>query len=278
MATKITDSDIIICGHGSNRPSTKNLHTYSESRYKQKASNGKRKGVVAVRRFKKLTATKQTKFHDTYKEIIGRNYYSQSLRGYVYTKYKNGKYYSDCSSSGMATLKKIGLKVGDYLLNTAGIYTNDDLFEDVDVKIKSGHITNPEVLEVGDAILYRGNDSSRPKQIGHVEWVYTVPAKEKTTTSTSKKTKKGYSGEWPTLPEKGYFSYGDGMGKREFAKEGVVKLQKLINWVTGDKIDVDGEFGKVTLASLKRMQKTLGVKADGKFGKLTLAAAKAYKK
>jgi hypothetical protein len=36
---------------------------------------------------------------DKYAEIIGRNIYSQSLRDYCYKAYKDGNYYSDCSSS-----------------------------------------------------------------------------------------------------------------------------------------------------------------------------------
>lgn len=272
----ITDSDITICGHGSGTPSTKNLHTYSALRYSQKASNGKRKGVVAVRRFKALTDKKRVKAHDTYKTILGRNKYSQSLREYVYTPYSNGSYYSDCSSSGIATLEQIGYKFPWYL-NTAAIYSDDDLFEDVDVKIKDGHITNPEVLEVFDAILFVGNDPSRPKQIGHVEWIYAVPAKEKVTT-TKKTSKKAYAGAWPELPLRGYFKKGDGIGRISYLKDDVKLMQKVINWVTGEKIDVDGEFGKVTLATLKRAQKLVGLKADGKFGKNTLAACKALKK
>lgn len=274
----ITEKDITICGHGSGRPSTKNLYTYTSTRYAQKASNGKHKGIVAVRRFKGLTDKDRSNFHDTYKTILGRNYYSQSLRAYVYKPYSNGKYYSDCSSSGIATLAKMGFKF-PYYLNTAGIYNNDDLFEDVPVKIKDGHITNPEVLEVVDAILYVGNDPSRPKQIGHVEWVYAVPAKEKTTAKPKKESsKKKYSGKYPALPKRGYLTKGDGTGKYTDHKDDVKLMQKLINWITGDKIDVDGEFGKVTLACLKRAQKFLGVKADGKYGEKTQAAAKAYKK
>lgn len=48
------------------------------------------------------------------------------------------------------------------------------MFETVPVKIKNGHITNPEILKVGDAILFVGTDPSRPKQIGHVEFIYTI--------------------------------------------------------------------------------------------------------
>lgn len=177
----ITEKDITICGHGSGTPSTKNMYTYLESRYKSIAPNGKHKGVVAVRRLKALTDSGRKKFHDTYKTILGRNVYNQSLRSYVYSPYK-GKYYSDCSSSGCATFKKIGYSVS--LLNTAGIYTSS-LFETVPVKIKNGHITNPEILDVGDAILFVGNDPSRPLQIGHVEFVHEIKAATKETTTTT---------------------------------------------------------------------------------------------
>ena len=34
-----------------------------------------------------------------YDMLIGRNYYSQNLRDYCFKKYKDGNYYSDCSSS-----------------------------------------------------------------------------------------------------------------------------------------------------------------------------------
>lgn len=176
----VTEKDIALCGHGSGTPSTKNMYTYLESRYKSIAPNGKHKGVIAVRRLKKITDSGRKKFHDTYKTILGRNSYNQSLRPYVYTPYK-GKYYSDCSSSGCATFKKIGYNVP--LLNTAGIYTSS-LFETVPVKIKNGHITNPEILKVGDAILFVGTDPSRPKQIGHVEYIYSIN-KETTTTKPS---------------------------------------------------------------------------------------------
>ena len=184
----VTEKDIIICGHGSGTPSTKNMYTYLESRYNSVASNGKRKGVVAVKRLKALTDSGRKKFHDTYKTIIGRNSYNQSLREYVYNPYK-GKYYSDCSSSGCATFKKIGYNVS--LLNTAGIYTSS-LFETIPVKIKNGHITNPEILKVGDAILFVGSDPNRPLQIGHVEFCYEINANTKTEESTKETTKVSY--------------------------------------------------------------------------------------
>jgi hypothetical protein len=183
----MTDKNVTICGHGSGNPSTKNLNTYSTARYAKKASNGVHKGIVAVRRIKGgLTVAQQKEFHDGYKLILGRNVYSQSLRQYVFTPYsKDDKYYSDCSSSGCATYAYIGLSVS--LLNTAGIYTSDK-FETVPVTIKDGRITNPEILQVGDAILFAGDDASRPLQIGHVEFVYEVNGKNYVDPGTTTKT------------------------------------------------------------------------------------------
>lgn len=162
-------SDIICCGHGSGTPSTKNLASYNASRYAQVASNGVRKGLVCVRRLKGLNDPQ--KFHDMYKTILGRNTYNQSLRQYVYKKY-NGRYYSDCSSSICATYQQLGIDIS--LLNTAGMYESN-LFETVPIIVAAGNIMNPELLRVGDILLYAGNDPSRPKQIGHVEAVYEIP-------------------------------------------------------------------------------------------------------
>lgn len=114
----------------------------------------------------------QRKFHDSYREILGRNAYNQGLRQYVYTPYKGG-YYSDCSSSICATMDRIG--VGMPLLNTAGMY-HSKLWRKVPIRIEGGHIHRDDVqlLRVGDALLFRGSDPSRPLQIGHVEAVYEI--------------------------------------------------------------------------------------------------------
>lgn len=177
----IKESDIVICGHGSGTPSTKNMLSYLSTRYNSLAPNGKHKGIVKVMRLKALTDSGRKNFHDTYATILGRNNYNQSLRSYVYKTY-NGKYYSDCSSSGCATFQRIGYNIP--LLNTAGIYQSN-LFEEVPVIIKSGHITNPDVLKVGDCLLFVGSDPSRPLQIGHVEYIYEI---KNTTTTTSNTT------------------------------------------------------------------------------------------
>lgn len=177
MSKLYGDNDVTICGHGYGNPSTKNLRIYSEQRYSQIANNGVHKGIVAVKRHVNMSPDLQQKFHDSYKTLLGRNIYDQDRRSYVYRKAKDGNYYSDCSSSGMATMRdKCGLNIGAWLLNTASIYESPH-FETVPVDIVNGHIQNPEVLEVGDCILFAGSDPDRPKQIGHVEYVYELPGK-----------------------------------------------------------------------------------------------------
>lgn len=168
----MTERDITICGHGSNTPSLKNLFAYNDLRYNGRMSNGKRKQLLKVRRLKGFEKSHQDVFHNLYSTILGRNSYNQELRQYVYVP-RSGKYYSDCSSSGCATYQKCGFEIS--LMNTAAML-NSDLFFDVPVIIKDGHITNPDVLRVGDALLYAGN-INRPSlnYVGHVEYIYSTP-------------------------------------------------------------------------------------------------------
>ena len=108
-----------------------------------------------------------------YETILGRNLYSQPKRDYCFRKYKDGKYYSDCSSSISYSYRMAGFDFG--ILNTVGMYQSDELV-DVPVIIKNGQITNPEVLRVGDLLLYAGSDPSRQYAgyVGHVEIVYSI--------------------------------------------------------------------------------------------------------
>jgi len=113
---------------------------------------------------------------DKYRTILGRNRYSQTLRDYCYTKYRDGSYYSDCSSSICYTYKECGLSFG--ILNTVGMWQSPKLV-DVPVEIKKGVIQNPEILRIGDMLLFAGNDSSRKYAgyVGHVEMVGEISGK-----------------------------------------------------------------------------------------------------
>lgn len=119
---------------------------------------------------------KRIKVREKYKTIIGRNIYSQNLRNYCYKKYSNGKYYSDCSSSVSYTYRECGFDFG--IMRTTDMYATKK-FVDVPVTIKNGLITNPEVLKIGDMLLFAGNDTGRKKwgYVGHVEMVGEISGK-----------------------------------------------------------------------------------------------------
>ena len=123
---------------------------------------------------------KRLKVRDKYRTIIGRNIYSQDRRNYCYKKYSNGKYYSDCSSSICWTYKEVGLGFG--ILNTAGMWVSKKLV-DVPVKIKNGIIQNPEVLRIGDMLLFAGTSAARKNYgyVGHVEMVGEISSSGKVT-------------------------------------------------------------------------------------------------
>ena len=116
---------------------------------------------------------------DKYRGILGRNLYSQPRRTYCFTKYANGKYYSDCSSSVALSYRAAGYPIrdnsGNTCPNTVGLYSSPDLAQ-VNVTIQKGVIQNPGALRVGDLLLFAGSDASRAAAgyVGHVEMVYRI--------------------------------------------------------------------------------------------------------
>jgi hypothetical protein len=86
--------------------------------------------------------------------------------------------------------------------------------------------------------------------------------------------KHGYTGEFPTLPSRGYFKKGD-KGKE------VRKLQNLLLWISPGclpRFGADSEYGNETYNAVKVCQSILGVKTDGLWGKKSQLAAREYKK
>lgn len=168
------ESDVTLCGHGSGHPRIIAANKYNSSRYSQTVTKGGKtwhKGIVCILRPKGMTDALRKAYHDKYKTIIGRNYYSQDKRGYCYKAYSDGKYYSDCSSSQCLTLKAIGLDMPDY--NTEAMFDSSK-FEHLNIKVENGHIMEPDKLKVGDQILYAGSSADRTLHIGHVEGVYAI--------------------------------------------------------------------------------------------------------
>lgn len=87
----------------------------------------------------------------------------------------------------------------------------------------------------------------------------------------AKSTKKGYTGTFPSLGDKGYLCKGD-TGTQ------VKNLQKFLNWYGKYGLAVDGSFGPATLKAVKTYQKMEGLAVDGFFGPASLKRAKAVKR
>lgn len=120
---------------------------------------------------------KRQKVVDIYKTCIGRNIYSQDIskRECAFTPYKDGKYYSDCSSSIRLAYKKANIGLSNVGGNTVGMYSSNKGVE-IECAIKNGIPTDIDALRVGDILLFAGSDSLRKasEYVGHVEMVYSI--------------------------------------------------------------------------------------------------------
>lgn len=107
-----------------------------------------------------------------------------------------------------------------------------------------------------------------------------IQAKVNEMLNTKPATKVGYSGAFPALPNRGYFTLGDGYKQLtgSSTKTQIQRLQRFLNWAVNGGLSIDGDYGPKSVASVIKFQKTVGITADGKFGKNSLAKAKAFKK
>ena len=213
------ESDITLCGHGSGTPRLIRMDTYLSQRYKQTVTKGGKtwhKGVVAVIRPVNITDDLRRAYVAKYSTILGRNLYSQAKRKFCYVPYADGKYYSDCSSSQTLTLAAIGMLMPSY--NTEEMY-HSSLFKKLNVDIKDGHIQNPDILRVGDMLLFAGADPTRDKCIGHVEGVFSIGEDKRS-----------------EIVEK----------YQKFLNDNYAQILKTANV---GKLKIDGEYGEVTRAA-----------------------------
>ena len=98
--------------------------------------------------------------------------------------------------------------------------------------------------------------------------------------------KKAFSGMFPDVAVAYYVKDKKGNKQKKYryylqkGDEGlqVRRLQMFLNWAIDANLDVDGDFGKKTLAAVKKFQKAYGLTVDGLFGKASLAKAKTIRK
>lgn len=99
------------------------------------------------------------------------------------------------------------------------------------------------------------------------------------TKAQKEETKKGnYTGKFPELPSRGYYTFLDGITVLKGARGEIEKLQKFLNWAIGSKLDTDGKYGEKTEDAVSIFQSKCKLKIDGKFGAKSLKAAKTFRK
>jgi hypothetical protein len=114
---------------------------------------------------------------EKYKTLLGRNNYSQIRRDFCFKPFKDGQYYSDCSSSVSFSYNEAGFNFGN--MTTINMIISKKL-KDIDVIIKDGIIQNPEVLKIADLLLFAGGDINRKdyEYVGHVEMIANINPNE----------------------------------------------------------------------------------------------------
>lgn len=165
----------------------------------------------------------------------------------------------DCSSLVRQCIKEgSGYDLGNFTTaNEADVLERSGLFE----KKKSVSVFTK---------LYNG-DVLVTKTKGHT--VVVVSGRERKSSSAKK-----YSGTFPKLPPRGYYTIGDGYKTVVAYSSEIERLQKFLNWAGNYGLKVDGQYGEKTEAAVRKFQATYGLTIDGKFGKKTLAKAKKIKK
>ena len=232
--------------------------------------------------------TARVKIRDKYKTILGRNHYSQPKRSYVFKKASDGNYYSDCSSSIAATYRECGYPItygGSKLPSTVGFYNSKDLV-DVPVVIKNGVIQNPEVLCIGDCLLFAGTDTSRSGSgyVGHVEMVADISA-------TGTVTIYGHGSSRPRSTEMNAYCKSRYKQKTstKLGNKGLIRVRRhkllaedAVIPKLGDRELKDGSIGS-DVKELQQALISLGYScgpdgADSEFGPNTAKAVKAFQK
>lgn len=98
---------------------------------------------------------------------------------------------------------------------------------------------------------------------------------------TPVKLKKTYSGEKvKKFPKRGFYKKGDGylaLTNTTWKNE-IKKVQKIVSFITGNQLVIDGEYGLKTTDAVRFAQRIIGVEVDGAYGPKTNSFAMRYKK
>lgn len=180
--------------------------------------------------------------------------YNQDQRYQVISKGINSKtpINADCSSLVRACIiYATGKDVGNFTT-----YSEADTLEGSGLFEKRFAVKSETDLYDGDVLV--------TKTKGHTVIVVSgrsrIPAK------------KGYAGEWPKLPTRGWFQNGDVSAE-------VCKLKKFLNWYGNYKLtETNKNYFDKTAAAVRDFQTKEKLAVDGEFGSKSLAKAKTIKK
>lgn len=158
-------------------------------------------------------------------------------------------------------IKKAGFKTGVYAnLSTLNAYLPNDLYKRYSIWLAQYNKTNDYKHPV---LLWQYSSSgSVPGISGRIDmnWWYGF--------EPDPTPKKPYSGQFPKLPKRGWFTSGDKGAE-------VLKLQKFLNWYFGYKrLEEDSEVGRLTMNAVRDFQSAEGLHIDGGFGPECLKRAK----
>lgn len=90
-----------------------------------------------------------------------------------------------------------------------------------------------------------------------------------------------WTGEYPKLPNRGYYLIGDGYKSYKNLKTDIKLIQKFLNWAIDARLEDDGKYGPMTAESVSKFQEIAGfadADIDGSYGEKTLEAAKKFSK
>ena len=165
------------------------------------------------------------------------------------------------------------IEVGEvvWLEGHIGVYIGNGLV----VECSPRWANDVQITALGNKGSKKGYNTRYWTKHGKLPYVSYEKETEKKTTDKKKPetkkpaTKKKYTGTWPDVTP----NLKNGSTGAE-----VKKLQKFLNWYGNYKLEVDGDFGKLTEAAVRKYQKAEKLKVDGIFGSKSLAKAKTIEK
>lgn len=207
---------------------------------------------------------------------------------------------------GITNAKKLlGGNFDDYTVNSAGLYKNKNAYYKKNPQVGDQIFFNNGVRICHTGLVYKvdskyvytieGNTSGASGVVRNGGGVakkkylltyskidgYGRPKydKKKASIKNNMTKKKTYSGEFPLLPTRGYYTIGDGYKTLTNHTSQIKRLQRFLNWCLDDEmIKVDGDYGEDTEKKVIAFQMKYGLDPDGDFGIKSLAKAKIVKK